>query len=103
DIATIVIRKGPRLRLGTRRQSGGVGRVERSARDGPLEELARRALVRKEVALLERLVLRLVVHFLPAAGGEQQNSGGEQDGRTRSHSSTASTSCAPRPARNALT
>src|SRR5439155_26317732 len=50
-------------------------RVELAARDRALDARPRRLPVSKEAARLERLVARLVVHLLPARGGEQQDYG----------------------------
>src|SRR6266404_9269949 len=50
-------------------------RVELAARDRALDAWPRRLPVGEEAARLERLVARLVVHLLPARGGEEQDDG----------------------------
>src|SRR5205807_9746806 len=49
--------------------------VDLPARDRALDARPRRLPVGEEAARLERLVARLVVHLLPARGGEQQDYG----------------------------
>jgi hypothetical protein len=64
--------------------------TESAARDGPLHQRPGREPVAEEVALLQRLIPRLVVHVEPVAAAQQrQERDHEREGCTQAHGGTS--------------